>query len=574
MQQVFTYHYPFNSSLMQKRLLTFLFILLSFVAFSQTNKDLERKYESGKQLLKQEKYDLAREVFSSLSKQTANNPYIAYAHYYQAYALFKTAKYDAARLQLIQLLEKYPAFPDAESANYLLANIAFEKGNETAAFGYLEKCQSKQIRKDVDNLKSHYLTQLQEINTLKSLQKKYPEDEILAGALIDKLLTTGKEEDASLAKQLDTRFKLGRIKAMEELKKISKKAEYNVAVLFPFQPEGLEAGKSRNNQFVLDMYEGIKLAADELTSQGTKINVFAYDIANDGDKMLETVNLPEFAGMDILIGPLYGATNKVAVAFANQKSVALINPISNNGQLIENNPSAYLLKPSLETQVQRAAEYALNTFAPKSTMILFGPTPKDSSLAATYRKQILDKGGKVTAIKKITQVNVGDIAQAITETQETSLGHVFITTDNQNIVVNFTNALEQRSSKIPVVTLSNWLELKLISFDQFERRNIHFIYPEYIDYGSETVKSFRKNYVSKRSIIPSIYSYQGYDMMLFFGRLLGEHGTFFHQALHQQAPQKGVVLPGYNYTGANDNQYVPLVKFQNAQLILINPIAE
>ncbi|QHT67142.1 ABC transporter substrate-binding protein [Rhodocytophaga rosea] len=560
--------------MMQKTLLTFCFLILSFVAFSQANKDLERKYESGKQLLKQEKYDLAREIFSSLSKQTADNPYIAYSHYYQAYALFKTAKYDAARLQLIQLLEKYPSFSDAESANYLLANIAFEKGNEDAALGYLEKCKSKQIREDVQNLKSHYLAQEQELNTLKNLQKKYPEDEVIAGVLIDKLLASARDEDASLAKQLDTKFKLGRIKAMEELKKISKKAEYNIAVLFPFQPEGMEAGKPRNNQFVLDMYEGIRIAADELTTQGTKVNVFAYDIANDGNKMLETVNLPEFAGMDILIGPLYGATNKVAVAFANQKSVGLINPISNNGQLIENNPSAYLLKPSLETQVQKAAEYALNTFAPKSVMILFGPTPKDSSLAVTYRKQILDKGGKVNAIKKITQVNVGDIAQAITETQETSLGHVFITTDNQNIVVNFTNALEQRSSKVPVVTLSNWLELKLISFDQFERRNIHFIYPEYIDYGSETVKSFRKNYVSKKSIIPSIYSYQGYDMMLFFGRLLGEHGTFFHQALHQQAPQKGVILPGYNYTGANDNQYVPLVKFQNAQLVLINPIAE
>jgi ABC-type branched-subunit amino acid transport system substrate-binding protein len=574
MQQFLAYLYSFYSYVMQKKLLTFLFLILSFVAFSQANKDLQRKYESGKQLLKQEKYDLARDVFSSLSQQTANNPYVAYAHYYQAYALFKTAKYDGARLQLIQLLEKYPSFPDSESANYLLGNIAFEKGNAEAALGYLEKCKSKQIREDVQNLKSHYLSQIQDVNTLKNLQKKHPEDEAVAGLLVDKLLTSPKAEDASLAKQLDTKFKLGRLKAMEELKKISKKPEYNVAVLFPFQPEGLEAGKPRNNQFVLDMYEGIKMAADELSAQDTKINVFAYDIANDGDKMLETVNLPEFAGMDMLIGPLYGATNKVAVAFANQKSVALINPISNNGQLIENNPSAYLLKPSMETQVQRAAEYALNTFVPKSTLILYGPTAKDSSLAATYRKQILDKGGKVNAIKKITQVNVGEIAQIISETQETSLGHVFISTDNQNIVVNFTNALEQRTSKISIVTLSNWLELKLISFEQFERRNIHFIFPEYIDYGSEAVKTFRKNYLSKRNIIPSIYSYQGYDMMLFFGRLLSEHGIYFHQALRQQNPQKGVVLPGYNYTGSNDNQYVPLVKFQNAQLVLINPIAE
>jgi predicted RNA-binding protein with PIN domain len=37
------------------------------------------------------------------------------AHYYQAYALFKTNKLDNARLQLIQALEKYPSWPDAEA---------------------------------------------------------------------------------------------------------------------------------------------------------------------------------------------------------------------------------------------------------------------------------------------------------------------------------------------------------------------------------------------------------------------------------------------------------------------------
>jgi hypothetical protein len=101
---------------------------------------------------------------------------------------------------------------------------------------------------------------------------------------------------------------------------------------------------------------------------------------------------------------------------------------------------------------------------------------------------------------------------------------------------------------------------------------VHFIHPDFIDYGSETVRTFRKNYLAKRNIIPSIYSYQGYDMMMFFGKLLGEHGTYFHQALHQQPIKQGVVLSAYNYTGSNDNQYVPLVKFENARLVLVNPV--
>jgi ABC-type branched-subunit amino acid transport system substrate-binding protein len=539
------------------------------LSFSQTAKDYERKYESGKQLLKQGKYDLAREVFSSLTQGT---PYAAYAHYYQAYALFKTKKLDNARLHLIQALEKYPSWPDAEAGHYLLANIAFEKEDPSAAISYLEKIKSKQMRADAQHLKEHYLPEVKEIGVLRNLQKKYPEDATIASALVDRLLASSRPEDIALARQLDSKFKLGKMKEIEELKSISKKDAYNVAVLFPFQQETLEPGKPRNNQFVLDMYAGMKIAQEDLNAQGIKLNILAYDVASDANKMQEMVSLPEFSSMDLIIGPLYGPTNKVAVTFANQRNIGLINPISNNAQLIENNPSAYLLKPSQETQVQRAAEYALNSFSPKSATIFYGSTPKDSILAFTYQKHILAKGGKINAMQKVTQTNVGQLTQAITNLDEKSLGHIFISTDNQNVVVNFINSLEKRFSKLPIITMSNWLELKMVSFEQLERRNVHFIHPDFIDYGSETVRTFRKNYLAKRNIIPSIYSYQGYDMMMFFGKLLGEHGTYFHQALHQQPIKQGVVLSAYNYTGSNDNQYVPLVKFENARLVLVNPV--
>jgi hypothetical protein len=34
----------------------------------------------------------------------------------------------------------------------------------------------------------------------------------------------------------------------------------------------------------------------------------------------------------------------------------------------------------------------------------------------------------------------------------------------------------------------------------------------------------------------------------------------------------GILLPGFHYNGTNDNQYVPLIKFQNADLVLANPV--
>jgi ABC-type branched-subunit amino acid transport system substrate-binding protein len=560
--------------MIQRSILFFCLLLLSTVAFGQQSKEYQQKFESGKGLLKQEKYDLAKQVFTPLTQQNPANPYSAYASYYLAYAHFKTGKPDNARLQLTQLLERYPDWPDAENAYYLLANIAFEKKDPATALAHLDKIKNKQIREDADNLKKHYLAQVTDMAVLKNLQKKYPEDKALAGVVVDKLLMSPDDGEVKLARQLDTKFKFGKVKELEEQKKVSLKEEYNVAVLFPFQPDNLlVTDKPRNNQFALDMYVGIKMAQEQLIANGVKINVYAYDIGPDGDKMLNLINLPEFSAMDLLIGPLYSASNKAAVSFANERNIALINPISTNAQLVENNPAAYLLQPSAEQQVKQAAEYAFAGFEKKPAVIFYGATPKDSALAQNYRRFFEQKGGKVSAFTKLSLTDVARVSKTFEELDQQNTGHVFIATDNTNIIANFINALERKSSTFPVLTLPNWLEQRMISFEQLERRNVHFIYPEFVEFNADTVQAFRKSYIARRNIVPSIYSYQGYDMMLFFGQLLAEHGTYFHQALHQQPPVRGVIMPGYNYNGSNVNQYVPLVKFDKANLVLVNPIS-
>jgi ABC-type branched-subunit amino acid transport system substrate-binding protein/predicted negative regulator of RcsB-dependent stress response len=560
--------------MLQRFLLFFCLCLSASLAHAQNAKDFQRRFESGKELVKQEKYELAKEVFTPLTQQNPANAYSAYANYYLAYAHFKTGKLDNARVQLNQLLERYPDWNDAENAYYLLANIAFEKKEPAAAMTHLDKVKSKQVREDADNLKKHYLAQVADKNALKTLQKKYPEDKALASILVDRLLTSPSTDEVKMATQLDSKFKLGKVKELEEQKKISVKEEYNVAVLFPFQPDNLLAtDKPRTNQFALDMYVGIKMAQEQLVSNGLKLNVFAYDIGADGDKMLNVINLPEFASMDLLIGPLYGSSNKVAVSFANSRNIALINPISTNAQLVENNQTAYLLQPSLELQVKQAAEYASGNFAKKPAAIFYGVTARDSTLAHNYRKFFEQKGGKIQLFTKLSPTNMAQIAQTFEGLDNQNISHVFVTTDNTNLIANFINVLERKSSIFPVVTMPNWLEQRMISFEQLERRNVHFIYPEFVKFNADTVQAFRKSYTARRNIVPSIYSYQGYDMMMFFGKMLAEHGTFFHQALHQQPPQPGVIMAGYNYNGSNINQYVPLVKFDKANLVLVNPIS-
>jgi tetratricopeptide (TPR) repeat protein len=558
---------------MRKTLILLLWSLFAHVAFAQTTQEYKRKYDSGKQLLTDGKYQLAQEVLRPLLIENPENPFTAYAYYYSALASFKAAKLDESRLMLRQLLEKYPQWPDADNAHYLLGNIALEKNDWKTGFAELDKVKSKPAKDDVPNLKKYYIAKAKNLIPLKEIMQKSPDDKDLASMLVDRLMASADPNDVKLATQLNDKFKFNKSEEIQEQTQTEKKTSYNVAVLFPFQYSKLVADKAaRNNQFAVDMYNGIKLGKAQLEEEGIKINLFAYEIDNSTDKMLSLVNQPGFANMDLLIGPLYGPPNKVASTFANQYKIGLVNPISNNAQLVQNSPASYLLQPSFESQAINSAKYALQTFTPKSVVIIYGYSSKDSLMAHNYRKAFIEGGGKVLAFKKILQAEASQIEQVMAGKNETNLGHVFITTPNQNVAANFISVVEKSFSKIPIITLSNWLEFQMLSFEQYERRNIHFIYPEYVDYLSDTLSTFKKKYISQRNIIPSLYSYQGFDLLVYFGRALAAYGTNFHAGLQSQPPARGLIIAGFDYRDSNDNQYVPLVKFQNSGLVLVNSI--
>jgi ABC-type branched-subunit amino acid transport system substrate-binding protein len=320
------------------------------------------------------------------------------------------------------------------------------------------------------------------------------------------------------------------------------------------------------------MFNGIQMAQQKLAEEGVKVNLLAYDIGNEADPMLKLINQPDFAASDLLVGPLYGSTIKAAIAFASQHRIGQVNPITNNGQILQNNPVAYLFQPSLESQARYAANYALQNFTVKTAVILWGATPRDSTLAHQYRKFFTEGGGKVLSFKKMAQSSVGQMEAALSGYDETKLGHIFIPSNQQNVAINFMSVMEKNFGALPVITMSNWLDYHMINYDQYERHNVHFIFPEFVDYRKPEVIAFKQAYVAKRNLIPSIYAYQGYELMMRFGRALGEFGTNFHAGMQERPAIPGILLPGFHYNGTNDNQYVPLIKFQNADLVLANPI--
>ena len=473
-----------------------------------------------------------------------------------------------------------PDWHKMDDVYYWLSIIYFEQGEIDKALKASAKIKSRDVKKDAASMKVHYLTSINELERLKSLLQQNPYDAQVAKVLAQKISERpSTPENRQLLDFLISEFSLDE-KAYKIVKAVEskKKDTYKVAVLFPFMVDELNQERNvRSNQFVLDTYEGIKVAVEQLNEQGKNITLYAYDTKRDSAVTAGIVARPELKQMDLIIGPLYPVASKIVSDFTYKYKINMVNPLSTNSEVVGGNPMSFLFKPSLKTQATAAAAYASKTFvANPKTMIIYGETQKDSVLAFNYQKVAQEKGLKVVRMEKVGQARARHLLKMLArqgsapDTLKNDIGHLFIATSDELVVANAISALEIRGDRLPVVTLEDWLDLKFVSFEQLERLEVKFIAPNYINYENEDVTAFKNLYLQQTNAPPSLYAYAGYDMMTFFGNMLHEYGTYFQQGLVDRAFDPGLIFSGYVFKDQNDNQFVPIVQFREQTLQLIN----
>ena len=144
--------------------------------------------------------------------------------------------------------------------------------------------------------------------------------------------------------------------------------------------------------------------------------------------------------------------------------------------------------------------------------------------------------------------------------------------------VNATSLLQSKAKTLPLITYDKWLDINQITLRQLDDLEIYFISPKYLNKQNPLNDWFRKEYISRYNLPPSLYAYAGFEMMYYFGTMLKKYGPQFSQQLAQSRPQMGVFYPVISYTDPDgrkvqpDNQHVPITKLENLQLTVVNPV--
>ena len=362
--------------------------------------------------------------------------------------------------------------------------------------------------------------------------------------------------------------------------------------------------KHLSNEFVIELYEGIMVGVSDLRNQGINISAHLYDTKKDSTTVSGILELDELKHMDLIIGPLYPEPVRVVSDFAFSNQINMVNPLSSNSKIIGNNPFAFLFKPSNETAARATADYLSTTLENKNAMIFHGSSERDSTYAYQYKQEIESRGFIVCYMEKIANEEGKKILDVLTNTvsiefdasefdslvvddkiegnlritekdylviQPDSIGHVFIASDNPSLIASTITALETRGDTIALVGSERWLDQRVVSIGGLDRLKTLLVSPTFINKSKPKLESVNTIYMESFHAYPTRNFYIGYEVMLTFGKMMQKMGNLF-----QFDPGINEIIPGELFSGtlygsANSNQIVPIVQFQNSELVEVYP---
>ncbi|MBR9998330.1 MAG: amino acid ABC transporter substrate-binding protein [Cyclobacteriaceae bacterium] len=607
-------------------MIRFLFIIGCFLIgyteiSAQSQNWIRKEYLHGWEMYKTGHYDMAMEILKPLTLPDNESSFTPYAGYYYSLAAFSKGYNYLAEEMLKEILEKYPDWDQADFARLWLVRIYLAEREYGNGIAWAVQIKKNTIKDRADDLVKNEFAVMDSLERVISFYEEYPEYKALGEVIADRIvLEPIMNQDRELLGEIVRKFNLDRDQydIIDDIASV-KKDVYHVAVLFPFMLHDIVPNKvRRGNDFILDMYEGMKLAKDDLARKGIKLNLYAFDTRMDSTVTRKLVRSGQLDGMDLIIGPLYPDPVKIISEFSFNNRINMFNPLSTNSSLISNNPFSFLMKPSTERQALVAGDYVAHQIFNPHGMIFYEKSERDSLMAHTFKNKIEQDSFDIVLMKKMTpspdsvnvydllmnKVNIDQLALTAEDSQRIikkyhlesyleeyqmknrmgengrpleilsiapdSIGHIFVASNNELIGANTISGVETRRDNIMIIGNENWLDFKSLSLEQLAMLNIVLIAPSYVERDNSTLNEINSRIIDAVNKLPNKYHYTGYELLRFVGEMLGEYGVYFQTGMSKMGKFPGVIYEGFDYSQGNDNAVVPLIKFEKSEFRIVN----
>lgn len=600
---------------MQRALLLFSFLLV--FAFQVSAQNVQQIFEEGKNLFDNKQYALAQSKLASITSLQENNEMVQWASYYYAISAYYADDRNTAKNMFLQILTKYPYWDVKDEINFWLAYISAENGDVKSTFDYLYRITNSDFNADIENLKYSSLASTDDLNELKAILDSFSNEEKVASRMAEVILSLpSNQQDVELLTSLENKYELNISMAAGDIEASPKKKVYNIGVFLPFyyRSDSLSLVRVERN-WTAKMLFGAKIAVEKLAEEGIEVNLLTYDTRGNTsiDQLIASGELDD---LDLMIGPVTRNNLQAVSNFSKEKKINMVNPLSANNEIIENNPYAFLYYPSNQSIARRAADYTKQNFTENKNTAIFYSGIADKARADLYKELIEKDSFQVVIFEGVRPNESVNIQQMLLDDEEVdkdslvveemlaemdslreaevedwelyderdfvydtlkilpdSIGHIFIASDYSSLATSALSGIDARPDTIEIITSSRFLAAEQsISFEQLDRLDAVILGSNLIDYSTDEITEFRQRFLDKYLTNPTKVDllgdeYLGYDLMMNFGRLLGSYGKYFQLGLKRRANVEGELIENFNYRFTQDNNFIPYLKVRGSEIL-------
>ena len=572
--------------------------------FSQ---DAYETFIKGKKFFYQKNYSEAIFYFDSLG--SSDNEFKIYSIYYSGLCDFNLNKLESAQRKFEDIKSNHLRWPQIDEVNYWLVRLLLEKNEYEFSFKTFSDIKSNNIKNELYNFLDQKVEKINDFNKLRKWHEIYPNNNVISKYFGRKLL------NEPLDKNIINKIQniLSNV-SKENLFIDNENYIFKIAVLLPFMyNENDNSSIIRNNKFIMDLYNGMRIAINHLDSLGVNIKLYPYDTKRDPNVVKDILKSSSFNKMDLIIGPLYTSPVKLVSQYCLENKIFMINPLSNNNEIIDNNKYSILFLPSNKTLAIKAAYYARKKFNKNKNAIIFYENNKvDSLIASIYENEMESYGFNFIYKQKVNLEDSRLILDSLTNSYELmlskqeadsiseipgrvvkdgrgiekldtiykyeekfyidddSIGHVFTVSSNSLLSSNTLSAVDVRNDTISVLGFDDWLNYDVNTFDQLKRLDVSFISTKYINFNSEISNFIKDKFINSYAEVPSENLFIGFGLINMIGKIVDKYGSYFQFGLRNENLIEGDVFESFQYNFMNDNQFVPILKIIDSELKIDN----
>lgn len=455
----------------------------------------------------------------------------------------------------------------SEEAKYLLALAYFQNNQKTEALRVIKMIDREELKTLSANVSYEYL-RTESPNFMVTNLQEFKTNPGYTAAM--KVVLEGKTILSATERA-----------AYYELKGLGESSQnkvandvLDIAVILPFT-NGSNTSIS-SSDFVFELYQGIEFARKQLANQGVKINMITFNSQRDLAQLDRLLADPVVGKADVIIGPIYPEESDMVSGFAEQIKIPFIHPLSNLGERFEESNYSYLFRPAVTSLAQGIIKGLKSQKWGTRVAIGYSGNSRDEKLAAILNLELPKAGFQIVESKVVNSRNVSEFLQGLgirTGNLSSALktDQIILLTDDPAIAQPTFGLLESVSTSIPTLVLDSWLTFNFANYEMLEFPNFYFVGNNTVNFDSEATAKFKKDFFEAYKINPSLNHYLGFELVNWLSSNMSyTKGFDLSRNLNQSPYQKGQLTWGFNFQNSNNNQYVPVFKFEAGELKPLN----